>query len=51
MALITQQQYLESIKKAGFKDVQILSDVAYDIDISRELNGKITSVHVEAYKK
>jgi len=48
---LEKQQYLESIRKAGFKDVQILSQVAYDIDVSRELNGKITSVHVEAYKK
>jgi len=48
---LEKQQYLESIRKAGFKDVQILSEAAYNIDASRELNGKITSVHVEAHKK
>lgn len=48
---LEKQQYLESIKKAGFKDVQIRSEAAYDIDSSKKLNGKIMSVHVEAYKK
>jgi len=48
---LEKQQYLESIRKAGFKDVQILSEVAYNVDVSKELKGKITSVHVEAYKK
>src|SRR5512136_2537036 len=48
---LEKQQYLESIRKAGFKDVQIRSEAAYSIDISGKLKGKITSVHVEAYKK
>jgi len=47
---LEKQQYLESIRKAGFKDVQILSEVAYSIDVSKELNGKIMSIHIEAHK-
>lgn len=48
---LEKQQYLESIRKAGFKDVQIRSEAAYSIDVSGTLKGKITSVHVEAFKK
>jgi len=43
--------YLETIKRAGFKNVKIVSKKAYTIDVSKELRGKITSVQVEAYKK
>ena len=48
---LEKQQYLESIRKAGFKDVQILSETVYNIGVSKELNEKIRSVQVEARKK
>jgi ubiquinone/menaquinone biosynthesis C-methylase UbiE len=47
---LEKNQYLATIKKAGFKNVKIASESTYSIDISKELKGKITSVQVEAYK-
>ncbi|MFC1486164.1 arsenite methyltransferase [Thermoproteota archaeon] len=43
-------QYLATIRNAGFKEVNIVSESNITIDISQELKGKITSVQVEAYK-
>jgi arsenite methyltransferase len=48
---LEKQKYLESIRKAGFKDVKIASEATYDFDVAKELDGKIKSIHVEAYKK
>ena len=48
---LEKQKYLESIKKAGFKDVKIASEATYDFNVTKELNGTIKSIHVEAYKK
>ena len=48
---LEKQQYLESIRKAGFKEVRIVSEATYDVDVSKGLKGKITSVHIEAHKK
>lgn len=47
---LEKSEYLETIKRAGFKNVKVASEKAYTIDVSKELRGKITSVHVEAYK-
>jgi hypothetical protein len=47
---LLKRTYLETIEKAGFKKVKIISESTYDIDVSKELMGKITSVQVEAYK-
>jgi len=47
---LEKNEYLDVIRKAGFKDVRIISESSYDIDVSKELRGKITSVKVEAYK-
>jgi len=44
-------KYLESIRRAGFKDVRIVKESTYDIDVSKELKGKITSVTVEGQKE
>ena len=41
---------LDMIRKAGFEKVNVVSKFSYDIDISEELKGKISSVQVEAYK-
>jgi hypothetical protein len=43
-------EYLDIIEKAGFDGVRVVSESTYDIDVSDELVGKITSVQVEAYK-
>ena len=47
---LEKNEYLGAIRKAGFKKVKVVSESSYDIDISEELKGKITSVKVEAYK-
>jgi len=48
---LEKQQYIECIKKAGFDDAWIVSEDSYDIDVSEDLKGKITSIHVEAHKE
>lgn len=47
---LEKNEYLDAIRKAGFQRTRIVSESSYDIDISEELKGKITSVKVEAYK-
>ena len=47
---LERNEYLGTIRKAGFKKVKIVSESTHDIDISKELKGKITSVKVEARK-
>jgi len=47
---LEKKEYLETIRKAGFRDVRIISESSYNIDVSEELKGKITSVKVEGYK-
>jgi len=43
--------YLETIKKAGFRDVEIVSQNRYaEKEIDNRLVGKITSIKVRAYK-
>jgi arsenite methyltransferase len=43
-------EYLDKIKRAGFKDVKVVSQKPYTIDVSPELRGKIISIQVEAHK-
>jgi len=43
-------EYLDTIRRAGFQNVKIVSESTFTMDASRELKGKITSVQVEAYK-
>jgi len=47
---LEKNDYLNKIRKAGFKNLRIASESSYDIDVSKELKGKITSVKVEGYK-
>ena len=47
---LEKNQYLNTITRTGFEKVEIVSQSTYDIDLSQELKGKITSVQVEAYK-
>ncbi len=47
---LEKSSYLRTIERAGFKNVRIVSESTYEIDVSDSLKGKITSVNVEAYK-
>jgi len=47
---LEKSQYLDTIRRAGFKNVRIVSESTYNINVSQELRGKITSLQVEAYK-
>ena len=47
---LEKSQYLETIRRAGFKNVNIISESTFTIGVSRELRGKIASVQVEAHK-
>lgn len=47
---LEKNDYLDKIRKAGFKNVRIVSESSYDIDVSKKLKVKITSVKVEGYK-
>jgi len=47
---LKKSEYLDTIKRAGFKNVKIVSESTYTIDVSKELKGKITSIQIEAHK-
>jgi len=47
---LERRQYMDTIRRAGFKNVKITSESTYNIGVSQELKGKITSLQVEAYK-
>jgi arsenite methyltransferase len=47
---LEKNEYLNTIKKAGFKTVEIISENIYSIDISDDLAGKIMSIQVKALK-
>jgi len=48
---LEKSEYLNSIKRAGFRNVKIISEKAYTINLSEDLAGRITSVQVEALKE
>ena len=48
---LEKSEYLSSIKRAGFRNVKIISEKAYTINLSEDLAGRITSVQVEALKE
>ncbi len=47
---LEKSQYLDTIREVGFKNVRIISESTYNIDVSQEIKGKITSVQVEGFK-
>lgn len=47
---LEKNEYLNKIKEAGFADIKIVTQKPYNIDISKELKGKIISIQVEAHK-
>lgn len=47
---LEKKEYLNTVGKAGFQRIKIISESSYDIGVSGQLKGKIKSVAVEAYK-
>jgi ubiquinone/menaquinone biosynthesis C-methylase UbiE len=47
---LERSQYLDTIKRAGFENIKIVSESTYTVDVTPELKGKITSIQVEAFK-
>ena len=48
---LEKKEYIEIIRKAGFRDVRIVSqNTFYEQGLDDALAGKITSVKVRAYK-
>lgn len=47
---LEKSQYLDTIERVGFKKVKIISESTYNIDVSQQLTGRITSIQVEAHK-
>jgi arsenite methyltransferase len=48
---LEKNQYLTTIQNAGFTNVHIVKEATYDLGVySQELQGKITSIQVEAHK-
>ena len=49
---LEKRKYIETIRKAGFRDVKIVSqNTFYESELNDILRGKITSVKVKAYKE
>lgn len=44
-------EYLNTIKKSGFKNIKIISETSRNVDVSEKLKGKITSAKIEAKKQ
>lgn len=48
---LEKQEYIDTIKQAGFRDVDIVSRQTYnEPDLDDDLSGKITSIGVKAFK-
>jgi arsenite methyltransferase len=47
---LEKSEYLDTIKRAGFRNVEIISEKAYTISLSEDLKGRIISVQVKAHK-
>lgn len=47
---LEKHQYLDVIRGARFKNIKIISESTYTPDVPQNLNGKITSLQVKAYK-
>jgi ubiquinone/menaquinone biosynthesis C-methylase UbiE len=48
---LVKSKYLDTIRKAGFTNTKIVSQTTLSSGVPQELDGKITSIQVEAYKK
>ena len=46
------QEYLDAIAKAGFREVTVVSECPFSLpDMPETLAGRVTSIHVRAYKQ
>ena len=43
-------EYVDTIKRAGFRTIKIISEKDYTINLSDDLTGKVMSVQIEALK-
>ncbi len=43
-------QYLDAIRKAGFNDVKVVGETAQNVEVTKKLKLKVSSVQVEAHK-
>ncbi len=49
---LEKQEYIDSIKKAGFKDIELISEKIFtEPNMDERLVGKIISVQIKAYKR
>jgi arsenite methyltransferase len=48
---LEKSEYLDTIKRAGFKNIKIISEKAYAMNLSEDLTGRIMSVQVKALKE
>jgi arsenite methyltransferase len=48
---LEKSKYLGTIKRAGFRNIKIISEKAYAVNFFEDLTGKIMSVQVEALKE
>ena len=48
---LEKSEYLDTIKRAGFRNVEIISEKAYTMNLSEDLTEKIMSVQVKALKE
>jgi len=47
---LEKNKYLDTIMRAGFQNVKTVSESTYTLDVSRRLEGRITSIQVEGHK-
>lgn len=47
---LEKNEYLDTIKRAGFRTIKIISEKDYTINLSDDLAGKVMSVQIEALK-
>ena len=47
---LEKSEYLDAIKRAGFRTIKIISENDYTINLSDDLAGKVMSVQIEALK-
>ncbi len=47
---LERDNYLNIIREVGFLDIKIVNETSYTVDVSKDLEGKIVSINIEAHK-
>ena len=47
---LERDNYLSIIRDVGFSDIEIVTETPYTVNVSEDLEGKIVSINIEAYK-